>query len=124
MTLAVGIDLGTSNSAVAVIEASGRPRIFTTAEGSTTMPSLVWFAPDGPRVGEAARAGLEQDPDQTVAGVKRLLGRAFTHPMVRQLNRSRKPCRMLPGVPWVVHRVWVSSMKQRQWRRDPNTPPL
>src|SRR5262249_8152203 len=56
---AVGIDLGTSNSVVAVIDTDGAPRILTTAEGSTTMPSLVWFSPDGPVIGEAARAGLD-----------------------------------------------------------------
>src|SRR5262249_3548725 len=53
---AVGIDLGTSNSVVAVIDQDGAPRILTTPEGSTMLPSLVWFSGDGPVVGEAARA--------------------------------------------------------------------
>ena len=85
--LAVGIDLGTTNSVVAVIDRDGGPRVLTTEEGSTTMPSLVWFSPNGPVVGEAAREGLEHSPEQTIFGVKRLLGRRFDHPEVRKLAR-------------------------------------
>jgi molecular chaperone DnaK len=87
MSYAVGIDLGTSNSAVAVLDADGRPRILTTPEGSTTLPSLVWFSPSGPVVGEAAREGLDHSPDVTIFGVKRLMGRRFDHPDVRRLAR-------------------------------------
>ncbi|MBA3540365.1 MAG: Hsp70 family protein, partial [Deltaproteobacteria bacterium] len=69
MSRAIGIDLGTSNSVVAVIDADGVPRILTTPEGSTMMPSLVWFSPsDGPIVGEAARGGLDHSPDLTIFG--------------------------------------------------------
>lgn len=85
---AVGIDLGTTNSVVAVIDRDGAPRILTTDEGSTTMPSLVWFAPGGPRVGEAARPGLDESPDLTIFGGKRLLGRRFDHPDVQRLART------------------------------------
>ncbi|HEU0029142.1 MAG TPA: Hsp70 family protein [Kofleriaceae bacterium] len=84
---AIGIDLGTSNSVVAVIDADGAPRILTTAEGSTMLPSLVWFSPDGPIVGEAAREGLDHSPDVTIFGAKRLLGRRFDHPEIRRLAR-------------------------------------
>jgi molecular chaperone DnaK len=84
---AIGIDLGTSNSVVAVIDRDGAPRILTTPEGSTMMPSLVWFSPDGPVVGEAARAGLDHSPDLTIFGAKRLLGRRFDHPEIRRLSR-------------------------------------
>ncbi len=84
---AVGIDLGTSNSVVAVIDRDGAPRILTTEDGSTTMPSLVWFSPDGPIVGEPARKGFEHSPESTIFGVKRLLGRRFDHPDVRKLAR-------------------------------------
>ena len=84
---AVGIDLGTSNSVVAVIDRDGVPRILTTEEGSTTLPSLVWFSPAGPVVGEAARAGLDHSPDVTIFGAKRLLGRRFDHPEIAKLAR-------------------------------------
>ncbi|HRC57257.1 MAG: Hsp70 family protein [Myxococcales bacterium] len=87
MSQAVGIDLGTSNSAVAVLDDDGRPRILTTAEGSTTLPSLVWFSPQGAVVGEAAREGLDHSPDVTIFGVKRLMGRRFDHPDVRRMAR-------------------------------------
>jgi len=84
---AVGIDLGTSNSVLAVIDRDGAPRILTTDEGSTTLPSLVWFSPAGPIVGEGARAGLDDSPDLTIFGAKRLLGRRYDHPEVRRLAR-------------------------------------
>jgi molecular chaperone DnaK len=84
---AVGIDLGTTNSVVAVIDRDGAPRILTTEEGATTMPSLVWFSQQGPVVGEAALEGLEHSPDVTIFGAKRLLGRRFDHPEVRKLAR-------------------------------------
>ncbi len=84
---AVGIDLGTSNSVIAVIDRDGAPRILTSDEGATTMPSVVWFSPDGPIVGEGALAGLDHSPDLTIFGVKRLLGRRFDHPEVRKLSR-------------------------------------
>jgi len=85
---AIGIDLGTSNSVAAVIDADGVPRILTTSEGSTTLPSLVWFSPDGPVVGEAAREGLDHSPDVTIFGAKRLLGRRFDHPEIKKLART------------------------------------
>ena len=85
---AVGIDLGTTNSVVAVIDRDGAPRILTTEEGSTTMPSLVWFSPSGPVVGEAAANGLDESPDLTIFGVKRLLGRRYDHPEIRKLARK------------------------------------
>lgn len=88
MSRAVGIDLGTSNSVVAVIDKDGAPRILTTEEGSTTLPSLVWFSPDGPVVGEAARQGLDHSPDLTIFGAKRLLGRRFDHPEIKKLART------------------------------------
>ncbi|MEP6860108.1 MAG: Hsp70 family protein [Deltaproteobacteria bacterium] len=88
MSRAVGIDLGTTNSVIALIDKDGAPRILTTQEGSTTMPSLVWYSPRGPVVGEAARAGLDHSPDCTIFGAKRLLGRRFDHPEIRRLART------------------------------------
>jgi len=84
---AVGIDLGTSNSVAAVIDKDGRPRILTTSEGSTMLPSVVWFTSDGPIVGERARDGLDFSPDTTIFGAKRLLGRRFDHPEIEKLAR-------------------------------------
>ena len=84
---AVGIDLGTSNSVAAVIDRDGRPRVLTTPEGATMLPSVVWFTADGPLVGERARDGLDFSPEMTVFGAKRLLGRRFDHPEIKKLRR-------------------------------------
>jgi len=103
VTRAIGIDLGTSNSVVAVIDKDGAPRILTTPEGSTTLPSLVWYSPDGPVVGEAARHGLDHSPDVTVFGAKRLLGRRFDHPEIRRLARllPYELCEAPNGDTWI-----------------------
>ncbi|MCX5743138.1 MAG: Hsp70 family protein, partial [Proteobacteria bacterium] len=87
MSRAIGIDLGTTNSVVAVIDADGMPRILTTPEGSTTMPSLVWFSSTGVVVGEPAREGLDHSPDLAIFAAKRLLGRRFDHPEVQKLAK-------------------------------------
>ncbi|MBA3397155.1 MAG: Hsp70 family protein [Deltaproteobacteria bacterium] len=84
---AVGIDLGTSNSVVAVIDNDGMPRILTTDEGMTTLPSIVWFVGRRVIIGEAAREGLDSSPETTVFGAKRLLGRRFDHPEIAKLAR-------------------------------------
>lgn len=84
---AIGIDLGTSNSVAAVIDKDGRPRILTTPEGNTMLPSIVWFSNDGAIVGERARDGLDYSPETTVFGAKRLLGRRFDHPEIKKLAR-------------------------------------
>jgi molecular chaperone DnaK len=84
---AVGIDLGTSNSVAAVIDRDGVPRILTTPEGLTMMPSVVWYTTEGPLVGEQARDGLDFAPDMTIFGAKRLLGRRFDHPEIKKLAR-------------------------------------
>ncbi|HTJ47113.1 MAG TPA: Hsp70 family protein [Kofleriaceae bacterium] len=85
---AVGIDLGTSNSAVAVLDDDGRARILTTEEGSTTLPSIVAFDDGGKvLVGEAALARAASHPHDALFGAKRLLGRRADEPEVRKLGR-------------------------------------
>lgn len=83
--IAVGIDFGTASSVVAAVDRDGAPRILTTETGSTTTPSVVWYSPHGPMIGERAAEGLEHSPDATIVGVKRLLGRRFDHPEIRKL---------------------------------------
>lgn len=82
---AIGIDFGTTNSVVAAVDADGAPRILTTDSGSTTMPSIVWYSPAGPVVGEPAREGFDHSPEATIVSVKRLLGRRFSDPAIRKL---------------------------------------
>ncbi|KAI0850508.1 hsp70-like protein [Daldinia vernicosa] len=80
----IGIDLGTTNSAVAVMEGK-QPRIIENAEGARTTPSVVAFAPDGERlVGVAAKRQAVVNPENTLFATKRLIGRKFTDPEVQR----------------------------------------
>ena len=74
MAKAVGIDLGTTNSVVAVLE-GGEPTVIANAEGSRTTPSVVAFAKDGEvLVGEVAKRQAITNPDRTIRSVKREMG--------------------------------------------------
>ena len=74
MANAVGIDLGTTNSVVAVLE-GGEPTVIANAEGSRTTPSVVAFAKDGEvLVGEVAKRQAITNPDRTIRSVKREMG--------------------------------------------------
>jgi molecular chaperone DnaK len=74
----IGIDLGTTNSAVAVMEGKA-PKIIENAEGARTTPSVVGFAQDGERlVGIAAKRQAVVNPENTLFATKRLIGRKFT----------------------------------------------
>jgi molecular chaperone DnaK len=73
----VGIDLGTTNSVVAVME-GGKPVVIANAEGTRTTPSVVGFSKDGERlVGQMARRQTELNPQNTFYGVKRFMGRKY-----------------------------------------------
>ena len=70
----IGIDLGTTNSCVAVLE-GGEPTVITNAEGNRTTPSVVGFAKNGERlVGETAKRQAITNPDRTIASIKRYMG--------------------------------------------------
>ena len=94
MARVVGIDLGTTNSAVAVVE-GGEPRVLLNREGERLTPSYVAARPDGGRfsVGRAALRQAVANPEQTVFGVKRLLGRRYSDAAVRA-SRRRLPYRI------------------------------
>jgi len=80
----IGIDLGTTNSCVAVVEAFS-PRVLANRDGSRTTPSIVAFTPDGDRlVGQIAKRQAITNPQQTVFAVKRLIGRKFEDPNVQR----------------------------------------
>ena len=71
MAKTIGIDLGTTNSCVAVIE-GGEPVVIANAEGSRTTPSVVAFSKDGERmVGQVAKRQAITNPDRTVSSIKR-----------------------------------------------------
>src|SRR5437870_13757788 len=73
----IGIDLGTTNSCVAVME-GGEPKVIPNAEGFRTTPSVVAFSKTGERlVGQVARRQAITNPKQTVYSIKRFMGRRF-----------------------------------------------
>ena len=78
MAKVIGIDLGTTNSCVAVLE-GGEPTVIANAEGNRTTPSVVGFAKNGERlVGETAKRQAITNPDRTIASIKRYMGTDHT----------------------------------------------
>src|SRR3974390_1017892 len=77
MAKTIGIDLGTTNSVVAVME-GGQPTVIANAEGARTTPSVVGFSKTGERlVGQLARRQAVLNPENTVYSIKRFIGRHF-----------------------------------------------
>jgi molecular chaperone DnaK len=84
----IGIDLGTTNSCVAVME-GGVPQVIPNQEGARTTPSIVGFTAKGERlVGQIAKRQALTNPRNTVFAVKRLIGRKFDSPEVQQGKRN------------------------------------
>jgi molecular chaperone DnaK len=80
----IGIDLGTTNSCVAIME-GGKPKVIENSEGDRTTPSIVAFTKDGEvLVGQSAKRQAVTNPQNTVAAVKRLIGRKFTDDVVKR----------------------------------------
>ncbi|GEP09114.1 molecular chaperone DnaK [Methylobacterium gnaphalii] len=80
----IGIDLGTTNSCVAVMEGS-QAKVIENAEGARTTPSIVAFTDDGERlVGQPAKRQAVTNPDRTFFAIKRLVGRTFDDPMTKK----------------------------------------
>ena len=83
MARVIGIDLGTTNSCVAVMEA-GEPAVIANVEGGRTTPSVVGFAKSGERlVGQVAKRQAITNPDSTIYSIKRLMGRKFEDTVVQ-----------------------------------------
>jgi len=94
MSKVVGIDLGTTNSVVAVMEA-GKPTVIINTEGSRLTPSVVGFAKNGDRlVGQLARRQSVLNPDNTVYSIKRFMGRRYGEV---ELERARVPYQVKAG---------------------------
>ena len=84
MSKVIGIDLGTTNSCVAIMEGK-EVRVIENAEGARTTPSMVAFAKNGERlVGQSAKRQAVTNPTNTLYAVKRLIGRRFDDPMVKK----------------------------------------
>src|SRR5471032_1426398 len=106
MAKVIGIDLGTTNSCVAVMEGSA-PKVIENAEGARTTPSIVGFAPDGERlIGQPAKRQGVTNPEHTFFAIKRLSGRRFEDPMT-QKDMGMVPYKIVKadnGDAWVAGR--------------------
>jgi len=96
MSKVIGIDLGTTNSCVAVMEGS-TARVIENTEGARTTPSMVAFAQSGERlVGQPAKRQAVTNPENTLFAIKRLIGRRFDDPMTRK-DKDLVPYKIISG---------------------------
>ncbi|WP_256366966.1 molecular chaperone DnaK [Lentilitoribacter sp. Alg239-R112] len=96
MAKVIGIDLGTTNSCVAVMD-GGEAKVIENAEGARTTPSMVAFSDDGERlVGQPAKRQAVTNPTDTLFAVKRLIGRRFTDKMVKK-DKDLVPYEIVKG---------------------------
>ena len=107
----IGIDLGTTNSCVSILE-GGKPRVIENAEGGRTTPSVVAYTDDGEiLVGQSAKRQAVTNPVNTLFAVKRLIGRRFDDDVVQ------KDIKM---VPYNIVKLTVatpgSKLKTTRWR--------
>jgi molecular chaperone DnaK len=96
MSKIIGIDLGTTNSCVAIMDGKA-PKVIENAEGVRTTPSVVALLEDGERlIGQPAKRQAVTNPENTFFAIKRLIGRAFTDPMVDK-DKGMVPYRIVKG---------------------------
>jgi len=96
MSKVIGIDLGTTNSVVALME-GGKPKVIENAEGGRTTPSVVAFSEDGERlIGQPARRQAVTNPDHTYYAIKRLIGRRMSDPTVKK-DKDLVPYEIVEG---------------------------
>ncbi len=106
MSKVIGIDLGTTNSCVAVMEGS-QAKVIENAEGGRTTPSIIAFTESGERlVGQAAKRQAVTNPENTFFAIKRLIGRTDADPMTKK-DKAMVPYRIVRadnGDAWVESR--------------------
>src|ERR1700675_1114617 len=96
MSKVIGIDLGTTNSCVGVMEGRSA-KVIENAEGARTTPSMVAFTESGERlVGQSAKRQGVTNPENTFFAIKRLVGRRFDDPLV-QKEMAMLPYKVVPG---------------------------
>jgi molecular chaperone DnaK len=94
MSKIIGIDLGTTNSVVSVLE-GGKPTVITSSEGSRLVPSVVGFAKSGERlVGQVAKRQAITNPENTISSIKRFIGRRWNE---TEAERKRVPYKTVVG---------------------------
>jgi molecular chaperone DnaK len=101
MSKVIGIDLGTTNSVVAVME-GGEPTVIVNQEGGRTTPSVVGFSKDGERlVGQVAKRQSVTNPENTVSSIKRFMGRKHGEVAVETARMPYKVLKTDNGDAWV-----------------------
>ena len=96
MSKIIGIDLGTTNSCVAIMEGD-KAKVIENSEGARTTPSIVGFTKDGERlVGQPAKRQAVTNPEKTLYAIKRLIGRRFNEPEVKKM-REKAPFKIIEG---------------------------
>ena len=105
----IGIDLGTTNSCVAVLD-GGESKVIANSEGGNTTPSMVAFTNSGEKiVGQTAKRQAVTNPDKTLFEVKRLIGRKFKSPEIEEFAKFA-PFKVVQAK---NGDAWVSSRRQR-----------
>jgi molecular chaperone DnaK len=100
----IGIDLGTTNSVVAVME-GGEPAVLVNQEGSRITPSVVAFTKDGERlVGQVAKRQAVTNPENTVSSIKRFMGHKFSEVTDEQKRMPYRVVKANNGDAWVEAR--------------------
>ncbi len=95
MSKVIGIDLGTTNSCVAIMDGS-QPKVIENAEGARTTPSIVGFTDEDRLVGQAAKRQAVTNPENTLFAIKRLIGRPANDPLVEK-DKSMVPYKIVEG---------------------------
>ena len=122
MPKAVGIDLGTTNSVVSVMEA-GEPVVIPNAEGGRTTPSVVGFSKTGEvLVGEVAKRQAITNPDRTIRSVKRHMGTNWTVDIDgKKYNPQEISARILGKLKGTPRRTWATRLTRRSSRCRPTS---
>ena len=117
----IGIDLGTTNSCVALFD-NGEPQIIANAEGARTTPSMVAFSASGEKlVGQIAKRQAVTNPRNTTYAVKRLIGRRFESDEVQRF-KSMAPFPIEPAEnAWSQKKRWRGSRKRNSNATPRNT---
>ena len=95
MAKVIGIDLGTTNSCVAIMDGA-QPKVVENAEGARTTPSIVAFTDEERLVGQAAKRQAVTNPENTLFAIKRLIGRRFNDPTVEK-DKKMVPFKIIEG---------------------------
>ena len=96
MAKVIGIDLGTTNSCIAIMDGK-EPKVIENAEGARTTPSIVAISGDGERlVGQPAKRQAVTNPENTIFAVKRLIGRRYDDP-VTEKDKKLVPYKIVKG---------------------------